>query len=144
MRNLRTIFPGGAKDFFARNPQVETVFTHGTDAESKIPRLPKPRMNKTESEYALILEAMKRKGEIVRYEYEGITLRWADMRYTPDFIVFKEAEHGYSHLETKFIEVKGGHIWDRDIVRFKGARAYWPEFQFEMHQKKRGEWKQIL
>jgi hypothetical protein len=37
----------------------------------------------------------------------------------------------------KLIEVKGGHIWDRDIVRFKGARAYWPEFAFEMHQKTR-------
>lgn len=104
---------------------------------------PLSRMNKTESEYALILEAMKRRGEILRYEYEGITLRWADMKYTPDFIVFGQFEVDDEFLEIKLIEVKGGHIWDRDIVRFKGARAYWPEFQFELHQRKGGQWTRL-
>jgi hypothetical protein len=65
-----------------------------------------------------------------------VTLRWADMRYTPDFVVFHRAY-------IKLIEVKGGHIWDRDIVRFKGARAYWPEFSFELWQKKQGQWKRL-
>ncbi len=106
----------------------------------------KRRMNATETAYALILEAMKRRGEILRYEYEGITLRWADMKYTPDFVVFRQMTltHGTKYgWEIKLIEVKGGHIWDRDIVRFKGARAYWPEFQFEMHQKKTGQWRRL-
>lgn len=99
-------------------------------------------MNKTEAEFALMLEAQKRSGEILRYEYEGITLRWADMRYTPDFVVFEDS---YLHVKKpdshiiKLIEVKGGHIWDRDIVRFKGARAYWPEFAFEMWQLKKDQ-----
>ena len=93
-------------------------------------------MNKTEADFALRLEAMKRNGEILRYEFEGITLRWADMRYTADFVVFGG---GYVTL----IEVKGGHIWSRDIVRFKGARAYWPEFSFEMWQKKNKEWRRL-
>lgn len=99
-------------------------------------------MNKTEAEYALILEAMKRKGEILRYEYEGITLRWADMKYTPDFVVFlNNAVAAINGL--KLIEIKGAHIWDRDLVRFKGARAYWPEFAFEMWQRKVGTWTRI-
>lgn len=42
------------------------------------------------------------------------------------------------------IEVKGAHIYERDLVRFKGARADWPEFSFEMWQWARGEWSKIL
>jgi len=124
---------------------LQDLKPHTLDAV-KVFTMPTNRMNKTEAEYALILEAMKRRGEIIRYEYEGITLRWADMKYTPDFLVFWDEdvrERDVLIPRTKFIEVKGGHIWDRDIVRFKGARAYWPEFQFEMHQKKQGEWKRI-
>lgn len=104
-------------------------------------------MNKTEAEFALTLEAQKRAGEILRYEFEGITLRWSDMRYCPDFVVVSEGklpaedeEAFYTFLKFKLIEVKGGHIWDRDIVRFKGARAYWPEFAFEMFQKTKNGW----
>jgi hypothetical protein len=99
-------------------------------------------MNQTEREYAWILEAQKREGKILRYEYEGITLKWAGMKYTPDFVVFHGspyAPEGWQPM--KLIEVKGAHIWSRDIVRFKGARAFWPEFQFEMHQKTKTGWK---
>jgi hypothetical protein len=102
-------------------------------------------MNKTESEFALLLEAQKREGQILRYDYEGFTLRWADMRYTPDFVVFPyalAAKQGSGLTGMKLIEVKGGHIWSRDIVRFKGARAYWPEFAFEMWQNTKSGWKQ--
>ena len=103
------------------------------------------RMNKTESEYALILEAMRHKGEILRWEFEGITLRWGDMKYTPDFVVFPNQLQGADIKPfIALIEVKGAHIWDRDIVRFKGARAYWPEFAFEMHQKTKDGWKRLL
>ncbi len=100
-------------------------------------------MNKTESEFALILEAMKRKGEILRYEFEGITLRWFDMRYTPDFVVFVRSFEG--DLITKFIEVKGAHVHysQQAMARFKGARGFWPEFTFEMHQKTKEGWQQI-
>jgi hypothetical protein len=104
-------------------------------------------MNATESEFALYLEALKRSGEILRYEFEGMTLRWADMRYTPDFVVFEPIttefkwKPGVWPVKVKLIEVKGAHIWSRDLVRFKGARAYWPEFQFEMHQKTKSGWK---
>lgn len=96
------------------------------------------RMNKTESDFALILDGEKQAGRITRYIYEGLTLRWGDgMRYTPDFVAFPS----FPGAPPMMIEVKGGHIWDRDIVRFKGAKASWPEFGFQMWQRKNGQWK---
>jgi hypothetical protein len=96
--------------------------------------------NKTEAAFGLILEARKRRGEIEEYRYEGLTLRWGDgMRYTPDFVVY------WDRGGPVLMEIKGSHIWDRDLVRFKGCRAEWKHrFSFEMHQKKSGEWRRIL
>jgi len=141
MRTLSEIFPNASQSTLEANPQLSL-----TKAIKAKPGATSARhrriMNKTEAEFAVYLEALKRKGEILRYEFEGITLRWADMRYTPDFVVFKPlTEYDRVSTETVLIEVKGAHIWDRDIVRFKGARACWPEFAFEMHQKMKDGWK---
>jgi hypothetical protein len=136
MKSLAEMFPNASQSTVAANPAlVPTV---------ALPLTKRGKMNKTEAEFALRLEAQKRNGDILRYEYEGITLRWADMRYTPDFVVFTTQAPTYSFkaFEIKLIEVKGPHIWDRDTVRFKGARAFWPEFAFEMWQKTKSGWKQ--
>lgn len=144
---LSAIFPNASQSCQKANPQLglggkdKNALAGRTGTRRGIP-------NKTEAEFALRLEAMKRNGEILRYEFEGITLRWAGMRYTPDFVVFEQTDsvmrEGHDFItRIKLIEVKGGHIWDRDIVRFKGARAHWPEFAFEMWQKKAGQWKRI-
>jgi hypothetical protein len=127
--------------------------------ESPVPR---PRMNRTETEYSLILEAMKRRGEIVEWRFEGIALSWGidpetkkPMWYTPDFMVMEEIKEiiypgAVQELPRcmiltaiKLIEVKGAHIRSRDLVRFKGCRADWPMFRFEMWQKKGGQWNRI-
>ena len=132
----------------------------GTSGASITPasaKITKPRMNGTESSFALILEARKRKGEIVEWRYEGIKLAWgADPRtgksmiYTPDFFVVVDGTIGNPDLEAgigisdiTLIEVKGAHIFDRDLVRFKGCRAAWPLFRFEMHQKTKEGWRRI-
>ncbi len=106
-------------------------------------------MNKTEREYALILEAKKRSGEILRYEFEGITLWFSNVKYTPDFVVFPlTTAHLIGNVEQlKFIEVKGPFIRgnrERAVARFRHAKTYWPEFSFEMWQKKDGSWTQII
>lgn len=93
--------------------------------------------NKTETEFQRILEATYPGATIV---FEGIRLRWGNsMHYTADFAV--------SHpdwLQTRLYEVKGGHIWSRDAVRFKGCAAEWEDrFVFEMWQKKKGQWERI-
>jgi hypothetical protein len=103
-------------------------------------------MNKTESEFALRLEAQKRAGEILRFEFEGITLRFANVKYTPDFVVLTASLYGIA-THTKFIEVKGPFIKgnrERAVERFRHAKTYWPEFTFEMHQKTKEGWKQII
>lgn len=102
-------------------------------------------MNKTEAEFSRILEAHKQRGEIQHFVFEGIRLAWGKdpetgraMHYTPDFCITENDD------TLRMVEVKGGHIFSRDLVRFKGCRAEWPQFQFEMHQKTRGEgWKRI-
>ncbi len=111
-------------------------------------------MNKTESEFALLLEEQKRDKEIDRYQFEGITLRFANVKYTPDFVVFTEysfpnEDDGkkVSFIKTTFIEVKGPFIKgnrERAVERFRHAKTYWPEFTFEMWQKKDGSWNQII
>ncbi len=103
-------------------------------------------MNKTESEFALILEAQKRAGEILRYEFEGITLRFANVKYTPDFVVIVGEVHRQA-CGIKFIEVKGPFIKgnrERAVERFRHAKTYWPEFSFEMWQKKDAQWRQLI
>ncbi len=103
-------------------------------------------MNKTESEFAMILEAQKRAGEILRYEFEGITLRFANVKYTPDFVVFLLEDISQS-TQIKLIEVKGPFIKgnrERAVERFRHAKTYWPEFTFEMHQCTKDGWRQII
>jgi hypothetical protein len=104
------------------------------------------QMNKTEAEFARILEAQKRKGEIVEWRFEGIRLKWGDtMHYKPDFVVRRAALPEIYRPPLLLIEVKGGHIWDRDLVRFKGCRAEWKlAFDFALWQKKGGNWTRLL
>lgn len=106
--------------------------------------------NKTEAAYMAWLEVEKRRGNqcVVDYQFEPLTLRWGQdpatgdqMRYTPDFLVRRFVPSG-KHV---VVEIKGGHIFDRDLVRFKGCRAEWGWlFDFELWQKKGGEWKRLL
>ncbi len=124
--------------------------------KKRAPGLSKPRgrrkMNKTEAAFALILEARKRNGEILRYEWEGISLRWPDgMVFTPDFAVWKENEYvdssecdGAVWKEVSFIETKGAFIEGDALVKFRAARAQWQEFTFELWQLKKGTWSKIL
>ncbi len=148
MKDLRGIFGKPSVDFLALNPCLNPQQDRAEIVTE--PKVRRGKMNNTEAEFAMILEAMKRKGEILRWEFEGMTLRWFDMRYTPDFVVFnfRKSESVVGDLPKialTFIEVKGSHIHysQQAMARFKGARGFWPELQFEMWQKKKGEWKKL-
>jgi hypothetical protein len=94
--------------------------------------------NKTEQRFLDRCEAMKRRGEIDSYRFEGMRLKWGDcMFYKPDMVIFTGAK-------ITLIEIKGPHIKGKDAIRFKGCRAEWPEFEFEMWQEVKREWKRIL
>jgi hypothetical protein len=149
MPTVRELFPKASQECVARNPHlaeqpepVEEVTGGRKQHGGRIP-------NQTEREFGFILEAQKTKGEIIRYEFEGIRLKWgvyektgAAMWYKPDYFVVVRAV-GVLHVY-RVIEIKGAHIWEKDVIRFKGARAAWPEFEFEMWQKWEGRWSQIM
>lgn len=115
--------------------------------------LPKPRMNRTETEFSLMLEAQKRRGEILEWRFEGISLAWGcdpvtgkPMWFTGDFYVVDDI-HSHSDFPAasiRIIEVKGNLIRDRDLVRFKGCRSDWPMFRFELHQRTKEGWAKVL
>lgn len=72
-----------------------------------------------------------------------MSLRWGKcMSYKPDFML---PDFDIDHAKAgKLIEVKGAHIFDRDIVRFKGCAAEWGWlFEFQMWQWKNGKWTRL-
>jgi hypothetical protein len=101
-------------------------------------------MNKTEHEYYLILEAQKQRGEIAWWGFEAIRLKLADRTtYTPDFVILDTMKNIVSISKLRFIEIKGFRR-DDAMVKFKIAREQFWWADFEMWQKKNGQWKQIL
>lgn len=124
-----------------RLPIEQFVAQTGPKATTKAPKKPRCRkpMNGTETAYSLILEARVRRGELTKWEREGITLRWPDgMTYSPDFYVL------HPDGRKEFIEVKGPWIEEDALVKFRAARACWTEFFFAMWQLDKGSWVQIL
>lgn len=116
------------------------------EPQMKPSALPKPvKMTRPEREYGLILEAMKRKGEIIEYKRWGIKLAWGtdpdtgrQMWYTPDFVVWPTGG------TLTMVEVKGSKLFYTALVRFKGARAEWGvHFKFELHKLEKGVWTRI-
>jgi hypothetical protein len=163
---LAALFPNASQSCKDVNQDTSAPLTPKTNQnEPRVARKPKKHglMNRTESEYALYLQALKSRGEILRYDFQGLTLRWQCgddiIRYTPDFVVFVD---GYNHTHLlsedqskpmswiiKLIEVKGGYrkmpgYLERAVERFRHARTFWPQFQFELHKKTKEGWKKIL
>ena len=86
-------------------------------------------MNKTEARFiSMYLEPRRLAGEIVRYEYEGLKVRFgSDMTstYTPDFIVFR------SDGEIELADCKGSAGWtEATRIKMKACAAKWPEFHW--------------
>ena len=91
-------------------------------------------MNKLETKYAMmVLEPMKRTGQILDYFFEPFNLRLADNTYyRPDFLVIFP-----DRLE--IAEVKG-HWEDDARAKWKIAAEMFWMFQFVAIQSKKGEW----
>jgi hypothetical protein len=145
---FRRMFPKASTSTLERNPQLLPSQPQQNDS-SAIPGAAKARrgvMNKTEREFAFILEAMKRRGDILRYEFEGVTLRFNGLRFTPDFAVFPTAISVSGQI--KLVEVKGAFIkgkFERAVERFRHAKTFYGDvFLFELHQRTRQGWRQIL
>ena len=97
-------------------------------------RLKAGAMNKTESEYAGMLEARRRAGEIVWWAFEPFKIRLADRTfYDVDFGVM------LSSGELEVHEVKGGFATDDAMVKIKVAAEHFPA-RFFLCRKQRGAW----
>ena len=91
-------------------------------------------MNKTEAEYAGMLEARKRAGEVAWYAFEPFKIRLADRTfYDVDFGVMLADGRLQVH------EVKGGWITDDGKVKLKVAAEHFPA-EFFLCQKAKGKW----
>ncbi len=125
---------------------IDLLLDKGVVAKADLPSihatamaaLKRTRMNKTEAEWAAILEARKRAGEIIWYQFEGLRLRLANGAYfTPDFpVLTKEGQ-------LEFQEVKG--FWrEAAKLRIRVAASLYPFWKFYAIRKKRkkdgGEW----
>lgn len=88
-------------------------------------------MNKTEGEHAMMLEAMKRAGQILDYRYEAMSLRLAEnTHYIPDFFVVYP-----DHFEIH--EIKGPFVRDDARAKVKIAADKFPWWAFKIYQKKK-------
>jgi len=84
----------------------------------------KDLMNRTEHKYAQLLDLAIHDGLIDWWVFEGITFILAERCvYTPDFFVFRAGV-----IEVH--EVKGPHVWEDSLIKFKCASAINPEITF--------------
>lgn len=137
---------------YARLGKVSPLANAPAVVEAVTPVPKAVKMSVPEKEMDLMLLARKSKGEILEYRYQGLSLAWGKnpvtgklMRYKCDFFVIEAAFRMKSHLaDVVIIEVKGPHIWPKDLIRFRGCRAEWPMFRFELHQRDSdGGWKRL-
>jgi hypothetical protein len=117
----------------AHQKRVPALAKPAPDAAPALPvatgTVREPDMNKTEAEYAGMLEARKSSGEILWWAYEAVTLKLADnTRYTPDFLVMLAD----GALEVH--ETKGGFIREDGWLKLKVAAGMFP-FRFFLCQK---------
>jgi hypothetical protein len=91
------------------------------------------KMNKTEAEYAQLLEARLYAGDIHWYRFEGMKLRLADNTFfNVDFAVLMPDRN------LQFHEVKG-FMRDDANVKIKVAAEQYP-FDFHVIRKVKGQW----
>lgn len=120
----------------------------GNGAQEPVRAQRRKKMNKTETEFSLILDRMVKGGEISHFGFEELTLRWGTVdpiSYTPDFTVIG---NDLATFRVKFIEVKGAHIRNANaaLQKFKAARnefAHCPWYVFELWQKKDRQWTRL-
>lgn len=94
------------------------------------------RMNKTEAEWASMLEVRKLAGEVMHYSFEPIKVRMADLTfYTPDFLVV------LSTGELELHEVKGAYVMDDARLKFKLVAEHFPARLVWAQKMKGGAWK---
>lgn len=96
------------------------------------------KQNLTETRaFRMLIAPRIAKGEIVRAQFEAMTLHVHGVcKYTPDWCCWMPPECAYPIW---LIEVKGAHIREKDVLRFKAATKEYPWLRFSMVQWDRKE-----
>lgn len=138
---VAAMFPRASRSTLEANSLTTTHRDIITDVTGHEFPTKKPRQNKTELAFGLILESQKNRGEIVDYRFEGVTIRLADdCRYTPDFFIIVSLDP----LKIRFAETKGKHIWDDSKIKWRVAKEQNSWAEWELWQKKGAEWNRLL
>ncbi len=96
-------------------------------------------MNKTEAEYAGMLEERKARREIAWWKYEAITFKLADdTRYTPDFAVM------LPNGEFEIHETKGGFIREDGWREAQDRRRDVPVQVLPLPETGEEGWRQVV
>jgi len=94
--------------------------------------------NKTEARFARdILDPMVARGDLVRYEYEGLTfhVHAAHSRCTPDYV-------GYDANDRPVpFEVKGFKVHEASVLRMKVHAAARPWLRWRIYARRDGAWR---
>lgn len=129
---------GAVWDRIIREARAEAAEKAKAAAAPTPPRHVTGQMNKTEAAFARKLDGMKAAGEVVRYRFETIKLRLGvKCYYTPDFLVW------FADGRQVFMEVKGGHVYEDSIIKWKWASDTFPEYGWEMWQRAKGEFVRV-
>lgn len=158
---LAKLNPGINAKMAGKSPETPLALVLTTQTTIDRPKTPtrgkkRREMNQTEREFSMILQRWMKDEDIVSFNYESMTLRWGEgaglLSYTPDFVAIRNIvlqhppERGESKpfLQIVFFEVKGAHAWKQDIVKFKAARAAFPLFEFQLHEKGPHGWQKTI
>lgn len=134
---FKTMFPRASKSTISVNClEGETQTPQGKPSEeTNKPLRSAKQPNKTEAAFKAYMDALRGS----RLEFEPVKLRIGpNCYYAPDWGDMT----GYNI--PIFYEVKGGHIWDDSLVKFKAAKERHTWASFELWQKKQGTWTRLL
>lgn len=128
---------GGAGDAWSCNRKVVVMARPNFAGKYAGKRYVPGEMNKTESNFADALTALKIEGRVLDWKFEPLKLRiGAKCFLTMDFLVL------YDDGILELVDVKGtGPIAEDSIVKIKAAAALHPWFRFVIEKKQKdGGW----
>lgn len=101
-------------------------------------------MNKTEARYYdQVLWPLKANKKIIKIRYEEEKFKLGNrLYYTPDFGVVWAPDLA---MKKTFIEIKGGFIREKSVIKFKAAASKFSEYAWQLWQYKTGAgWKLLF
>lgn len=126
-----------------RNPHLYAPLELGpVRAPDRVRQSSKPLLNQLELEWYRII--LVKYPNYPRPRPQAVTFRLANgVRYSPDlFTPSWPGENPTTPFKPTAWEVKGKRAWDDAIVKIKVAAHEWPDIQWILVWKERGQWQE--